>query len=309
MLAKGMYYEDMPNPQLEKLRVHFEGPAVDNHWIDVETLAPVMLGISHLIGTVSSELDHRVQSRVFVSASRKGSFEIDLITAFSLAETVRSTFFNGATSLTVPIVLDALGQVIKLLDDIEGEVPEKIINYGDNADIILNNRGVINIKRTTLNLCNDDATRKSLDKVARGILASQIEKLSIIDDRKKSIEIVRKNAANYLDSDRLKYSNAFSEKTMNLGIGRITLPISKNKTQLFDLAGEGVPMKIRDGKFIAKISSGQSISLKDHVKAKVLVETITTHTGIRQVYEILEVLEVYKGPIEINLPGFEGDSD
>jgi hypothetical protein len=71
----------------EKLKLIFDGPAVDKGEIDVQDLAPALLALGELIETTNGAINgNRAKVSVCVRATAEGSFEVELALVQSLLE-------------------------------------------------------------------------------------------------------------------------------------------------------------------------------------------------------------------------------
>lgn len=79
----------------EQVLLKYDGPALDEHRMDVRDLAPALMGLSDAIQAAAKLLDSSARVRLDVKATYEGSFEIDMLLGV-LQDA--GLFFGGATA-------------------------------------------------------------------------------------------------------------------------------------------------------------------------------------------------------------------
>lgn len=63
----------------EQVLLKYDGPALENHRMDVRDLAPALMGLADAIQAASKQLDAASRVRLDIKATNEGSFEIDML--------------------------------------------------------------------------------------------------------------------------------------------------------------------------------------------------------------------------------------
>ncbi|ECC6794510.1 hypothetical protein DAE30_21600, partial [Salmonella enterica] len=89
-----------------KLRVVYDGPALDNNEMDVRDLAPALLALSDVFDEAARTIYGKdVRISVKVNASfRAGSFGVDLIASSSFTQHLINLFAGNAATATCNII-------------------------------------------------------------------------------------------------------------------------------------------------------------------------------------------------------------
>lgn len=212
---------EMSNP--ERLHVVYDGPALQEHRMDVRDLAPALVAFADLFTAANKEINgDAAEVRVQVNASFKaGSFGIDLIASQHLLSQIKDIFSgNGATAIangwTIMQIVGITGTglaggLIGLLRLLKGRRPVKIEQKGDVATVWISSTETIEVEHDVIRLYRNGIVRTSLEKVVSplerdgitdfGVLVNDAIVLDLHDDEVASFNAATSDAEAEIVSD------------------------------------------------------------------------------------------------------------
>lgn len=200
--------------------VIYDGPALEEHRMDVRDLAPALIAIADLLSAANNEINGKAASlRVYVNASFKaGSFGIDLVATQHLLSQIKDIFSghgasavcNGYTLMTMVGFVGG-GGLIGLLRRLKGRRPMQIQQHGKVATVHVSETETIEIDSRVVKLYRSDIVRSSLEKVFSpleregitdfGVLMHERVVLEVHDDELGALSAVTTDTAAEIVSD------------------------------------------------------------------------------------------------------------
>ncbi|WP_244113660.1 hypothetical protein [Burkholderia cepacia] len=296
---------DMSNH--ERFHVVYDGPALDEHRMDVRDLAPALIAFADLFTAANKEINgDAAEVRVQVNASFKaGSFGIDLIAAQHLLAQIKDIFSgNGATAICNAwtilgmVGLAGGGGLIGLLRKLGGRRPVKIEQRGDFATVWLSQTESIEVERNVVRLYRNKSVRVSLEKVFSPLEQEGITDFGVVIDEAVVLDVKDTEVAcfNSTDAEEEIVSDTTSRKMLQ--IESLTFK-DGNKWRVHD-GISNFYASIEDQEFLNKIDSGERFG-----KGDVLIvdlRQVQSVVGARLVIEssIVKVLE-HRAPLQSDL--------
>lgn len=287
----------------QRFRFHlvYDGPALEEHRMDVRALAPALLAMGDLVERANLILNgDQVKVSVDVHASFKsGSFGIDMDLAQSLWQKVLDLAgSNPAVSMATICGLlgfsarDALGGVVQVIRWLRGRGVTRIEPLENGLVRLFVNDEHLDTEERVVKLVQDYKLRKALE----GVIADPLERegitsVSTVEDKKVTVHIER------LESSYFKaptpQDEALSEDTYTASLQVLNLAFQDgNKWRFTEGGGSTFHAVVLDEAFLKRVQLNQEqFSKDDIIRATVRRVQKVTKDGLRADYEVLQVLE------------------
>ncbi|MCA8339832.1 hypothetical protein QZM91_24170 [Burkholderia multivorans] len=295
---------DMSNH--ERFHVVYDGPALEEHRMDVRDLAPALIAFADLFTAANKEINgDAAEVRVQVNASFKaGSFGIDLVAAQHLLDQIKDIFSgNGATAICnawtlLGMVGLAGGGLIGMLRKLAGRRPIKIEQRGDLASVWLSQTESFEVERNVVRLYRNKSVRVSLEKVFSPLQQEGITEFGVVINNDVVLD-VKDSEVGFFDSadaEEEVVSDTTSRKMLE--IESLTFK-DGNKWRVHD-GTSTFYASIEDKEFLDKIDGGERFG-----KGDVLIvdlRQVQSVVGARLVTEstIIKVLD-HRAPLQSDL--------
>lgn len=279
----------------------YDGPALEEHRMDVRALAPALLAMGDLVERANLILNgDQVKVSVDVHASFKsGSFGIDMDLAQSLWQKVLDLAgSNPASSMATICALlgfsarDAMGGVVQVIRWLRGRGVTRIEPLDNGVVRLYVNDEHFDTEERVVKLVQDYKLRKALE----GVIADPLERegitsVSTVEDNKVVVHIER------LESGYFKapapQDEALSEDTYTASLQVLNLAFQDgNKWRFTEGGGSTFHAVVLDEAFLKRVQLNQEqFSKDDIIRATVRRTQKVTKDGLRADYEVLQVLE------------------
>ena len=296
-----------PMSNHEQFHVVYDGPALDEHRMDVRDLAPALIALADLFSAANTELNGTsADVRVEVKGNFKwGSFEIELIFMQALIVQLRDMFasstataVSNASAILAVVGLVGGGGLIGFLRKLRGRRPEHVEVNGESCNVWMTETEVIEVSGSVLRLYKTRAVRVFLQQ-----MLSPLEREGIT-----SFGVVRGNDIDLdIDQDELP-AFAFAdtqEEVVSDFTGRKLLQIEsvtfkdQNKWRVND-GQSALFTSMDDGDFLAKVNAGERFGKGDVLVVDLQhIQTITDGT-LKTEFRILKVHE-HRAPLQTAL--------
>ncbi|EGW22134.1 hypothetical protein [Methylobacter tundripaludum] len=296
-----------------KFQVIYDGPALDNHEMDVHDLAPALMAIGSLMEEVGNSLyGDKFKIGVSVKGSFKtGCFGVEMVaTAKSLILDAIDIFNHGNTTA----VLNAAG-IIGLANYTGGTligflrwVRNRKITKTEVAD-----NGIVrvyidddhyDIEKTALALLQNHKIRQAFENIiTKPLLRDGIESFAIVDPDapgKPLLMIDKRESIYFVAPD--PGDEKINDQTTIVSLQIINASFADGNKWRFTDGIQTFYAEILDEDFLARVNASEEVFAKnDILKAKVQLLQWLTMKGMKSEYSILEVIEHRSANRQIDL--------
>lgn len=288
----------------ETLSLAYTGPALAAGEMDVRELAPALLAAAGFIEESARVLfGERMRVNVQVSATRKGSFDIDLVVVASFWSNMVD-FLNGDTLSA----LKTLGEltlgggsvlaVIQWLKNRKGRTQA----IGDGMVRIEIDGDSIVVPSRALELARDARVRAEAEKMTRPLEREGIDGLEVRAGHGRE-PVVRIDA-----SDRPAMQlppvgeRLVVEETRQMALGIVSLTFKENNKWRMSDGASQFYVTIEDDVFLRRVDENlEQFSKDDFLVCRVRVRAYATGKGLRTDYVIEEVIEHQSAAQQLDL--------
>ncbi|WP_311754710.1 hypothetical protein [Proteus terrae] len=298
-----------------KFRVVYDGPALDNHEMDVKDLVPALISMSALFeeaGRVIYGDDVKVSVKVKASF-RSGSFGIDLTAVTSWLNSAIE-FFSGkqgtATANLIAIVgfstyagKQSYKGLLQLFKWAKGKPITKIIPLTDGKVKIYVDENEEIFEREVIELYKNISIRKSLNEIITKPLEIEgINNFAVTLDEGNTFTTVNKEESTYFSInsiDEIKLSESESEKILQI----INLSFNEANKWRFSDGAHPFFADISDPDFINKMNTRElNFSKGDMLLVNLKTTQILSDSKIKSKHEITKVIKKIDPQEQIKIP-------
>ncbi|MFP1808913.1 hypothetical protein [Lonsdalea quercina] len=299
-----------------KFRIVYDGPALDNHEMDVRDLAPALLSLSDVLDEAGKTIygkERRVSVKVNASF-KAGSFGVDLLAqSSSLSSQITGIFSgNGASAACNIISLVGFGYLASkksykgLIQLIKWVGPKSIKRIEPTFDgrtkIFIDGESEL-FDSQVIELYKNKKLRRSLENVIfKPLERSGIESFAVtIDNGKNFVEVSKEEAIFFkvANSEKTIISESITEKALQ------PLDISFREGHKWQFSDGASPFQaeVSDGRFLNAIDD-QSIAFAkgDLLLVDLKVTQFLVEKGIKTTYEIVNVKKIINPQRQIEFP-------
>lgn len=306
--------EDAEDMSPINLHIVYDGPALENHRMDVKDLAPALLALGGLVDRANEVLNQdRAKVRVEVQASfREGSFGI----TFEVIQSLRSMFdFLSGNPITGTLNLVALLGLARgggkgalwLLRKLKGRTIERFELLPDGKAVVYVDQEQHMIEKEVLELVRDHKIRRHFESlIAKPLDQDGIETFAVADPKTKKVEVlVDKSESSYFIAPIGEIDmEETDEYIARLQI--VTISFQDGNKWRFSDGQQSFYATISDEIFNQRVTNREEQFGKgDIIRAKVRRrQYMADGDKLRADYEIIEVLQhlVATPMIQNNLP-------
>ncbi|AXY41605.1 hypothetical protein D1793_05000 [Halomonas sp. JS92-SW72] len=290
----------------DMLRLHlvYDGPALEEHRMDVRALAPALLAVGDLVERANEILNgDQAKVSVNVHASFKtGSFGVDLETMQTLWGRIQDLVSNHhVTSIATLCGLlgltarDAARSVVAVVRWMRGRQITRVEPLGDGVVRLHINDEHLDTEERIIQLVRDYKLRKALEgMISEPLEREGIDSVSVLP--RKGGEVVM-----HVERDEAPYFKAppaedeiLDEDTFVANLQVVTVAFQDGNKWRFTEGGGGNAFfaNVLDEAFLKRVQLNQENFAKDDIiRAKVCRRQRITPQGLRADYEILEVID------------------
>lgn len=291
--------------QMAHTRFHlvYDGPALEEHRMDVRALAPALLAMGDMVERANQLLNgEQAQVSVNVHASFKsGSFGIDMELMQSLWQRVMDLAGNNQVASVATLmgllgftVRDGCKGVVNVIRWLRGRGVTKIEPIGDGNVRLYVGDEYLETEERVLKLVQDYKLRKSLEGVITEPLSKEgIDSVSVVESKGQypSMHIDRQESGYFVAP--LPQDEFIDETTYTASLQVLNLAFQDgNKWRFTEGGGNTFHAVVLDMDFLRRVALNEEQFAKDDIiRAKVRRSQRLTKEGLKAEYEILEVSE------------------
>lgn len=276
----------------------FEGPAFDDHKIDVRDLAPALLAVGELIDAANQVLNEgAAEVSVQVRAHEAACFSIDLEILQSLIKRGIALLvgdeFTAAVHLKEILFTGVAGAygLFRLIIWLKGGKPDKIEKL-DHGRVRITFKGEsIEVPFKLLRLYQDIQVRSAAERAVMKPLEKEGISSVIFKDKSNVLIDVSKLEAPYFKAPEIE-DVELTDDIRRSAYSILNLAFKEdNKWRLFD-GNNQIHALIEDEEFLRRVDeSNISFAKGDILVCDVKVVQKQTGTGLKTEYTVLKVLE------------------
>jgi len=291
----------------EQFHVVYDGPALDEHRMNIRDLAPALVAIADLFSAANTELNgNSADVRVEVKGNFKsGSFQIELIFTQALLVQLRDMFasstataVSNASAILAVVGLVGGGGLIGFLRQLRGRRPEHIEDNGESFSVWMTETEVVEVSRPVFRLYKTRAVRVFLQKALSPLELEGITSFGVVRGNDIDLDIGSVELAAFAFSDE-------QEDVVSDFTGRKLLQIEsvtfkdQNKWRVHD--GQSAFFTAMDDlDFLAKVNAGERFGKGDVLVVDLQhIQTVANGT-LRTEFRILKVHQ-HRAPLQAAL--------
>lgn len=308
---------------IQKARIAYTGPVLDNGEMDVRQLAPALIAFAEFVSNAVKATGGEQSIKVMLNQDslNKGSFDITLILNMSLLEQAKLFMDNARTS-----GLDDLMAILGYIANAGGTVAaissifELILLIGkrkitkikkktaDTSEIYLDDGTNIIVNINTIKVYLDVECRKSIEGVIKplentGISSFEIRNPLDITD-KKPISTVDKTNAELFNAPPAKeiIEEVPTAQPQEMLVKLISINFEQGKWKVTDGTNPAIWVTITDDEFLNRVNRHELTFGKSDMLRIVYRHVQKIKNGIlSSEYIVDKVLEVHPAPKQINI--------
>ena len=283
-----------------KTNLIYDGEYLKHHKIDINVLAPSLLGLSSLIENVNNEINKgKSKISINVNASvEQNCFELLLHFDISIIEKFKNAIFDIEIQDIETILILIFGGEISFFELIKILKGKKIDdkNIIEKTETHTTIKGGIKIENSTVNIYNDTKIQKSAQSFIKPLGNKGIDEIKI-----KETALSKKDYEEYIKTDLNNYEvNKIENKnitTKNLVVFRPIFSIEKKYWE-FKYGDNIMTVDISLTRIAQDTLERGEVRIGDTYKVKLEEQEYRTATGIQKInYKIIEVLDFKRGNI------------
>lgn len=298
------YDEDM------KFRVVYDGPALQEHRMDVRDLAPALLAFGELLEEANHTLNgEKSRLSVSVNASFKaGSFGIDLSVGTALQNILN--LFSGNMASGANNLLGLLGfcsgsavGLVQLIKWLKGRKISRVeVLQTGNVRVFVDHDSE-EVDRRVIELFQNYKLRKALEAaVSKPLETDGIEDVGItLDEGKTFIHIPKQERAFFvapmLEDEQI--SDTYIDKTLQL----VSVSFKEDNKWRFTDGASTFYATVTDQSFLDAVNNSEKVFTKgDVLSVRLHIQQWLAGEELKTDYTVEQVLEHRSGARQINLP-------
>ena len=295
--------------QKEEFQIIYDGPALENHEMDIRDLAPALLAVGDLLEEANKTLYGDLATvNVNVKGSFKtGCFQVDLTLAQSIASQL-STLLTSDSAVAVTQILSITGfnamngfGLIPFIKWVKNRPIKKITKIGHGKSTVEVDEEKKEVEDKVIDLYKNIKARKSIET----IIFQPLQKDGVNEFAVKHGESITK-----IDNSEKEYfktpdtqDEPLDDQVSETNLQAITISFAEgNKWKLTD-GNVAFYATVKDQGFIDRVQQNKESFAKDDIlKVKLRKKQWISDSGIKTEYEIEEIISHRPAAKQIKLP-------
>ncbi len=305
--------------------IAYDGPALANHTMDVQALGPALLAIGDMCREAHRVIngDDSAEINVHVKATSEGCFEIvlELIQTYNaLAEFIKDDDVSTAKDIVKWLGFGGIGVAVGLLDYLKWKKGRKIVkqeavqdgtgNVSYNITVNGDSNNVIVISEPVHKLASDPQVRAAQRRTLSPLNDDGIEEFQVRLNKESVLSVGKEEVkgGNYdINPEEVGQDEVISEPQIFEAWLVLRAPVFEQGMKWqFSYGEQRIFAKLRDVGFVNRVFiAGDRFGAGDRFKVRLSLSQFLLPNGkIRNVYEIIKVLETIQGSKQLTLEDF-----
>ena len=289
-----------------RVRVVYDGPAVEDGEMDVSQLAPSLLALGKLIENADAVLTGET-SRVRVRVSsdvRRGSFDVGIVVAFDSAWDLAKSWVMSSEGMTTTSILSLLGlngtaatkTLIQALKWAKGRKITTKTTLGDgNTELAVLDGDTLTVPTAVARLFDEPSVRLPLERFTDPLREDGIDAIRFEDELGLVRDQITAFEANAFIAAGGAEPTSSSRFTATYQIKR--LHFEPGKKWRLSSGAQAIFADIEDADFLERIQkSEERFSANDYLVCEVRMDQWLGPTGLKTEYAIERVVEHIPAP-------------
>lgn len=287
-------------------RLKFDGPALEEHEIDVADLAPALVGLGQMVKSANRVVNgDSFDIAVKVRATGEGSFWIEVVVRANGTWSALRDFIVGPEVDAILKLIQIVGLAgggagivgagaLSVIKRINGRQPRKVLSRGRTVTIEFDDE-IIEVEEPVARVTFDPDFRAALERVAVEPLSRPgIDTVTFEGDGIEE-HVTRDTAAAYLAPPVVEDGLFETLHTKVFSIIDLSFKPGK-KWRLSDGHGRATLVDMEDREFLARIENSEiSFTKGDLLVCQVRETARQTPKGLKADYSIIRVLDHRRG--------------
>jgi hypothetical protein len=295
--------------QKEEFQIIYDGPALENHEMDIRDLAPALLAVGDLLEEANKTLygDLATVSVNVKGSFKTGCFQVDLTLIQSIASQL-STLLTSDGAVAVTQILSITGfnamngfGLIPFIKWVKNRPIKKITKIGDGKSTVEIDEEKKEVEDKVIDLYRNIRARKSVET----IIFQPLQKNGVDEFAVKHGDSITK----IVDSEKEYFKTPDSQDELlddqisETNLQAITISFAEgNKWKLTD-GNVTFYATVKDQGFIDRVQQNKESFAKDDIlKVKLRKKQWISDSGIKTEYEIEEIISHRPAAKQIKLP-------
>lgn len=292
-----------------QFKLIYDGPALDDHTMDVRDLAPALLAIGELLEAANGTLN---QDRASVSVGVKGSFKtgcfgVDFICNQSLIQHIQDLFVSSPVSAALNL-LTALGFVaaggkglVELLVWLRGRKPSRVKLCDNGTCEVYVDQEHLVIEQRVLDLYRNLKLRQAFEAALKPLDRDGIESVAVVHGEAEAVTITKAQAA-FFAAPTME-EELLDESESVLTVQAVSVSFREDNKWRFTDGGAPFHASIDDRDFLRRVQDNEvAFSRGDLLKVRMRKRQYLAGERMHTECQIIEVLEHRRAAVQIPLP-------